>query len=100
MAHIIITGFSDEIAPGFDAQLEALREFGLDHLELRAADGINVSDFSLEKLLEVKEKLQSSWHGQSLPPEAGLEKKERNTDYGGIGEKTAGTLRPCEYIRK
>ena len=37
---------------------------------------------------------------RSLPPEAGLEKKERNTDYGGIGEKTAGTLRPCEYIRK
>ncbi len=60
MDHIIITGFSDEIAPGFDAQLEALREFGLDHLELRAADGINVSDFSLEKLLEVKEKLHAA----------------------------------------
>lgn len=57
MDTITITGFSDEIAPSFDEQLEAIKEFGLSHIELRAADGINVSDFTPRKLGEVKGKL-------------------------------------------
>lgn len=64
MNHITITGFSDEISPSFHTQLEALQEFGLDHLELRAADGVNVSDFTPEKLRDVKESLRS--HGISV----------------------------------
>ncbi len=57
MEKIILSGFSDEIAPGFDQQLAAVKEFGLGYIELRAADGINVSDFTPEKLREVKGKL-------------------------------------------
>ena len=57
MEHIILSGFSDEIGPELDYQLETIREFGLSHIELRAADGVNVSDFSLEKVKEVKNKL-------------------------------------------
>ena len=57
MEKIILSGFSDEIAPEFDKQLAAVREFGITHIELRAADGVNVSDFSPEKVKEVKEKL-------------------------------------------
>ncbi len=38
-------------------QLAAIREWGLSHIELRAADGVNVSDFSPEKVKEVKAKL-------------------------------------------
>lgn len=57
MEHIILSGFSDEIAPELDLQLAAIREWGLSHIELRAADGVNVSDFSTEKGKEVKNKL-------------------------------------------
>ena len=57
MEHIILSGFSDEIAPELDLQLAAIREWGFSHIELRAADGVNVSDFSTEKGKEVKNKL-------------------------------------------
>lgn len=57
MENIIISGFSDEISPDFDEQLAAINEWGLSHIELRSADGVNVSDFDTAKLREVKEKL-------------------------------------------
>ena len=38
MEHIILSGFSDEIAPELDLQLAALQEWGVTHLELRAAE--------------------------------------------------------------
>ncbi len=57
MENIILSGFSDEVAPGFDEQLAAMQEFGITHIELRAADGINVSDLTPRKLGEVKGKL-------------------------------------------
>ena len=60
MEQIILSGFSDEIAPEFDTQLEAIREWGLTHIELRAADGVNVSDFTPEKVREVKAKLEAA----------------------------------------
>ncbi len=60
MEQIILSGFSDEIAPEFDVQLEAIREFGLSHIELRAADGVNVSDFTKDKVKEIKEKLDAA----------------------------------------
>ena len=60
MEQIILSGLSDEIAPEFDVQLEAIREFGLSHIELRAADGVNVSDFTKDKVKEIKEKLDAA----------------------------------------
>ncbi len=60
MKHLTITGFADEIAPSLDDQLEALKEFDVGYLELRAADGVNVADFTPQKLREVKEKLAAA----------------------------------------
>lgn len=60
MNYLKITGFSDEICPDFDSQLKAVKEFGLSYIELRAADGVNVSDFTPEKLREVKGKLKAA----------------------------------------
>lgn len=58
--NMTVTGFADEIDPSLDRQLEALHEFQVDYLELRAADGVNVSDFTPEKLHEVKAKLEAA----------------------------------------
>lgn len=58
MNHVVLTGFSDEIDSSFDKQLEAISEFGLHYIELRGADGINVADFSRDKLREVCAKLE------------------------------------------
>ena len=60
MEHIILSGISDEIAPEMDLQLAALQEWGVTHLELRAADSVNVSDFTPEKVREVKAKLEAA----------------------------------------
>ena len=60
MSAITITGFADEIDPSLDVQLSALQEWGVTHLELRSADGVNVSDFTPEKLREVKAKLAAA----------------------------------------
>ena len=65
MEQIILSGFSDEIAPEFDKQLETIKEFGISHIELRAADGINVSDLTGEKVKEVKAKLAAAGIGVS-----------------------------------
>lgn len=60
MGKIILSGFSDEVCESFDGQLAAMKEFGLSHIELRGADGVNVSDFTEEKLEEVQKKLQAA----------------------------------------
>ena len=65
MEQIILSGFSDEIAPEFDKQLETIKEFGISHIELRAADGINVSDLTEEKVKEVNAKLAAAGIGVS-----------------------------------
>lgn len=59
MKKLALSGFSDEISPVFDEQLAAIREFGLSYIELRGADGINVSDLTLSKLREIREKLHA-----------------------------------------
>jgi len=60
MKKLALSGFSDEISPSFDEQLEAVREFGISHIELRGVDNVNVSDLTPQKLKEVKEKLKEA----------------------------------------
>ena len=60
METVLLSGFSDEIAPEFDQQLAAVTQWGLTHIELRAADGVNVSDFSPAKVKEIKQKLEAA----------------------------------------
>ncbi len=43
---IRISGFSDEIAAGFDEQLNVVTSLGMRHICLRAADGKGIADFT------------------------------------------------------
>lgn len=51
-----IYAFADEASPDIDGQIAALRENGLDGLEIRNVDGVNVSDISAAKAREVRKK--------------------------------------------
>lgn len=60
MKNIKIYAFSDEASPNIDKQIEALLKNGLNGMEIRNVDGVNVSDITLEKAHEVKEKLDKN----------------------------------------
>ena len=42
-ANYILSAFADEASASFPEQLEALREAGIDRIEIRGVDGTNVS---------------------------------------------------------
>jgi sugar phosphate isomerase/epimerase len=52
-----IYAFADEADPEIDGQISALKENGLNGLEIRNVDNINVSDISAAKAREVRAKL-------------------------------------------
>ena len=56
MGKIILSAFADEHSTGFDDQLTALRGFGIDHIEIRAVDGKNVSTLTVSEVKEVRRK--------------------------------------------
>ena len=60
MAKPILSAFSDEFKSDFDAQLEGLKSFGIDFLELRFVNGKNVATLTDEELFSVKNKLSES----------------------------------------
>lgn len=60
MAKFILSAFADEASPLLDEQLLALREEGIDHIELRGVDGKNVSALTLEEASAVKAKLDAA----------------------------------------
>ena len=60
MNEIKIYAFADEASPNIDEQITALKRNGLDGLEIRNVDGVNVSDITLEKAKEVKTKLDAN----------------------------------------
>ncbi len=51
-----IYAFADEASPNIDEQLEALKQNGLQGLEIRNANGINVADITEERAREIKRK--------------------------------------------
>lgn len=57
---INIYAFADEASPNIDGQITALKRNGLNGLEMRNVDGVNVSDITIEKAKEVKHKLQEN----------------------------------------
>lgn len=57
---INIYAFADEASPNIDGQITALKRNGLNGLEMRNVDGVNVSDITVEKAKEVKRKLQAN----------------------------------------
>ncbi len=59
MSNLKLSAFADEYADAFEDQLRALRGFCIDHLELRHADGKNVSVLTESEVREIKEKLSA-----------------------------------------
>jgi len=55
-----IYAFSDEADSCIDGQIAALCRNGLEGMEIRGVDGINVSDITVEKAKEVRSKLEES----------------------------------------
>ena len=53
-----ISGFADEIDENFGVQLEVMGQLGQRYVELRAADGINVADMTVEKAGECMERMR------------------------------------------
>lgn len=49
-SRIVISGFADEIHPQLDEQLKVIRELGMDHICLRAADGKGIADYTVEEV--------------------------------------------------
>ncbi len=52
-----IYAFADEASPNIDEQILAMKENGLDGLEIRNVDNVNIADISDAKAREVKEKM-------------------------------------------
>jgi len=65
MKKFIFSGFTDEFAPEFDRQLTAARDFQMDMLELRGADGMNVGAMTVEQVKRYAEKLRDAGIGVS-----------------------------------
>ena len=57
MAKIILSAFADEYSADFCEQLEGMRGFGIDFVEVRGVDGKNVSALTPLEVVEAKNKL-------------------------------------------
>ncbi len=55
-----IYAFADEASANIDKQIVAMKENGLQGLEIRNVDGINVADITEEKAIKVKEKMDKA----------------------------------------
>ena len=59
MANLMLSAFADEYASDLTEQLEALQGFEINFLELRHADGKNVSEMSCADVAEIEKKLDA-----------------------------------------
>ncbi|HBP38865.1 MAG TPA: xylose isomerase, partial [Clostridiales bacterium] len=57
MSRLILSAFADEAAPDLAGQLRALQANQLQAVDLRAVDGVNIADLSLEKARVVRDAL-------------------------------------------
>lgn len=55
-----IAAFADEASPMIDNQIAAMKRNGVIGLEMRNVDGVNISDITIEKAREVKQKLDDA----------------------------------------
>lgn len=53
MNNLKIYAFADEASPKVDEQIKAMKRNGLDGLEIRNVDGVNVSSITLDAAAEV-----------------------------------------------
>ena len=55
-----LCAFADEADKSIDGQIEAMLANGIEYLEIRGVDGENISEITLEKAKEVREKLDAN----------------------------------------
>lgn len=55
-----IYAFADESSAVFDEQIDAMKRNGLNGLEIRGVDGVNVSEITLEKAQELRQKMDDA----------------------------------------
>lgn len=55
-----VYAFADEASSSMDKQIAAMKRNGLQGLEIRNVDGINISDITLEKAEEVRQKMEAA----------------------------------------
>ena len=60
MTRAVLSAFADEYKTAFDGQIEGLKSFGIDFIELRFVDGKNVATLSDEEVASVKKRLCES----------------------------------------
>lgn len=60
MSRPILSAFADEYKTDFDGQLEGLRAFGIDFMELRFVNGTNVAALTDDEVKTVKSKLKAN----------------------------------------
>lgn len=86
MHTLILSAFSDEYAEELEKQCEALVRFGIKYMEVRRADGKNVSEFTECEAKRIRKTLDAfgigvsavgSPLGKTLPSEASTEQIER-----------------------
>lgn len=98
MNEIKIYAFADEASPNIDEQIIALKRNGLNGLEIRNVDGVNVSDITVEKAKEVKHKLDANdlitWSIGSPIGKIDIEK----ADFSAHAEKLKHTLEIAEIL--
>lgn len=63
MAGYRLSAFADEASPMIGGQIKALKRNGVDLLEIRGVDGVNIADISLEKAKSVRERLDAEGIG-------------------------------------
>lgn len=59
MGFPVLSAFADEYKADFDGQLEGLCKFGIKYIELRHADGINISALEPDDIVKIKKKLKA-----------------------------------------
>ena len=59
MSRFVLSAFADEICPDLDGQMDVLASHGIAHIELRAADGRNIADFTADDARDAYERMSA-----------------------------------------
>ncbi len=59
MSRFILSAFADEICSDLDGQMDVLAGHGIHHIELRAADGKNIADFTPQDARDAYERMSA-----------------------------------------
>lgn len=103
MAELLLTAFADEISPQLDVQMDVLERHGIFHIELRNADGVNISDMSVKMAHEIQSRMDARGFSVSALGSP-IGKVDIREPYDAHWEKfchtvTLAEVLACPYIR-